>query len=448
MDKIKLSIKNKASTRPFQGWGTSLCWWAHIVGGWQDEAVIEELCRKFFSVEDGLGLNIARYNFGATLEGQAPEEFRVGAAIPSYGTAPGQWDMTKDHGQRKVLEKALDNGVTIVEGFFNSPPVWMLKNPTPAGGKHSEGNLREDKEGDFVAYICDLMNKMAETWGIKFHCISPFNEPSSIWWHEGNNQEGCHYSVASQERIIKALSKAMTTGETYRANISGSEGWSTQESITMYNDMDEEARGVLDQINTHTYVSDDKSRRLIRALADRDDKPLWMSEVCRAAEGKKDYDDPETGLMIAKDIIGDLSKMKPEAWVYWQVLEDDDLEHNYGFIRASFTGGSETYTITKSYHYFMQFTKFIRPGMGLVTVPDEEAIAAFDEKNNTLVTVLLNDKDTSRGVELTVDGPIKGIKAYETNEKLSMATIAPAYEGNTVTLNLAPKSVMTVITEL
>lgn len=160
--------------------------------------------------------------------------------------------------------------------------------------------------------------------------------------------------------------------------------------------------------------------------------------------------DDVVALAQSKDILINMATptAAQPAWVYWQVLEDDDLDHNYGFIRASFTDGSETYTITKSYHYFMQFTKFIRPGMRLVTVPDEQAIAAFDEQSRTLVTVLMNDRDTSRTLALTVDGPIKDIKAYETNEQVSMAPTVPAYEGNTVTLTLAPKSVTTLITEL
>lgn len=45
----------------FQGWGTSLCWWANRLG--YSEKLTEEAARVFFS-DEGLDLNIGRYNIG------------------------------------------------------------------------------------------------------------------------------------------------------------------------------------------------------------------------------------------------------------------------------------------------------------------------------------------------------------------------------------------------
>ena len=45
----------------FQGWGTSLCWWANRLG--YNEKLTEQAAKAFFS-EEGLGLDIARYNLG------------------------------------------------------------------------------------------------------------------------------------------------------------------------------------------------------------------------------------------------------------------------------------------------------------------------------------------------------------------------------------------------
>lgn len=45
----------------FQGWGTSLCWWANRLG--YSEALTEQAATAFFS-DDGLDLNIGRYNVG------------------------------------------------------------------------------------------------------------------------------------------------------------------------------------------------------------------------------------------------------------------------------------------------------------------------------------------------------------------------------------------------
>ncbi len=45
----------------FEGWGTSLCWWANRVG--YDEALTSQAARLFFS-DEGLDMNIGRYNVG------------------------------------------------------------------------------------------------------------------------------------------------------------------------------------------------------------------------------------------------------------------------------------------------------------------------------------------------------------------------------------------------
>ena len=55
----------------FQGWGTSLCWWANRVGG--SSALTEASAKAFFSA-DGLNMNIGRYNVGGgDLTGEVTE---------------------------------------------------------------------------------------------------------------------------------------------------------------------------------------------------------------------------------------------------------------------------------------------------------------------------------------------------------------------------------------
>src|ERR671931_618453 len=46
-----------------EGWGTSLAWWGHVVGGWPD-ATRNAIADLVFSSTSGLGLNVVRYNVG------------------------------------------------------------------------------------------------------------------------------------------------------------------------------------------------------------------------------------------------------------------------------------------------------------------------------------------------------------------------------------------------
>src|SRR5579862_9851552 len=47
-----------------QGWGTSMAWWANIIGGWSDSQRVP-LADALYNPTTGIGLNVLRYNFGA-----------------------------------------------------------------------------------------------------------------------------------------------------------------------------------------------------------------------------------------------------------------------------------------------------------------------------------------------------------------------------------------------
>lgn len=70
----------------FEGWGTSLCWWANRIG--YDSTLTGEAAKLFFG-DDGLDMNIARYNVGGGDKVLRPNEKAdfyglTGANKPSY----------------------------------------------------------------------------------------------------------------------------------------------------------------------------------------------------------------------------------------------------------------------------------------------------------------------------------------------------------------------------
>jgi hypothetical protein len=96
----------------FDGWGTSLCWFANVVGRWP-EPDRSEIIGKIFDPKIGLGLNVARYNIGG---GENPEVHAMGhrERMDGYEPVLGTWDWSADAGQRWVLAAAMKLGVNHV----------------------------------------------------------------------------------------------------------------------------------------------------------------------------------------------------------------------------------------------------------------------------------------------------------------------------------------------
>src|SRR5205823_10183500 len=93
----------KRATRSFDGWGVSLAWWAELVGSWSkpnQDAIVgllygdpKEPSGTIIDREPvyPLGLNIVRYNIGASGPGDScPPGFRPPRAVPTVvEPAPG-----------------------------------------------------------------------------------------------------------------------------------------------------------------------------------------------------------------------------------------------------------------------------------------------------------------------------------------------------------------------
>ncbi|MCI8490181.1 MAG: family 43 glycosylhydrolase [Lachnospiraceae bacterium] len=60
-DRSTFNDKNGDGLGEFEGWGTSLCWWANRLG--YDKTLTDAAARDFFSAK-GLNMNIGRYNIG------------------------------------------------------------------------------------------------------------------------------------------------------------------------------------------------------------------------------------------------------------------------------------------------------------------------------------------------------------------------------------------------
>ena len=113
-----------------EGWGTSLAWWANVIGGWS-EATRNAIADLVFNPLGGLGLNVVRYNIGG---GDDPthDHMRPGAAVPGYQPAPGVWDWNADANQRWMLLAAQARDDRPLLGAGGVTPFLIVETPPVA----------------------------------------------------------------------------------------------------------------------------------------------------------------------------------------------------------------------------------------------------------------------------------------------------------------------------
>lgn len=77
-----LLVQPFQTQQEFEGFGTSLCWFANIVGGFPDDKR-DKIVDLIFDPKEGLGLEICRYNIGGSGRGNKDtKNFRYGADLP------------------------------------------------------------------------------------------------------------------------------------------------------------------------------------------------------------------------------------------------------------------------------------------------------------------------------------------------------------------------------
>ncbi|MGE5598499.1 MAG: glycoside hydrolase [Bacteroidota bacterium] len=432
-----------------EGFGTSLAWWANVVGGWQDCDKKQHILDLLFTASSGIGLNTVRYNIGGG-ENPGHEHMRVGAEIPGYQPSPGVWDWNADAGQRWILQEAINRGATRLEAFSNAPPYWMTNSNCAAGSLLGGNNLKDDMYDDFAEYLTAVVKFFKDYRGVTFDTLSIFNEPVSPWWISSNNQEGCHFDRDKQNLLISEVQSRLTA-KNLSTKISVPEEYSVNDTIDSFNSYDSTAKSHVYQLNTHSYSGD--KRAMLMNLAAEHGKKLWMSEA-GAGVGSHDHAAIDSSLSLANLIRMDLKELQPTVWCYWQAVEDEDravaYDHNWGLIHATFSSG-EDYYVTKQYYAMGNYSKFIRPGCKIIGLDDggNISLAAYDRASGTLVIVTTNDtaSDMSITYDLTEFTSVFGsVTPYRTSAAENLAPLAAIPVTNkTFTATARAKSITTYV---
>ncbi|MCQ6269597.1 discoidin domain-containing protein [Pseudarthrobacter sp. R1] len=477
---------NPASrSEAFQGWGTSLVWFANATAGYSPE-LREELYQKVFG-EDGLNLNIARYNVGGGNASDVADYLNDGSAVegwwkpvtePPAGTAasnlynpdgsvdpaqsnklafleqwnphdPASYNPEADQNQRWWVERlAADQQITHWEAFSNSPPWFMTRSGYVSGQVNTKKgeNLLPEAEAKFAAYMKHAVELLEQGSGITVDTIDPFNEPNSGYWGTDINaatgkppttytqkQEGALIYPAAQDRVTRLLAAELAKDSTTTdAVISAMDETDPNKFMTNWNGYSQQAKDAVSQLNVHTYGTND--RRRVRDLASSTDKPLWMSEVGGFWTGNPALGDSTSGwdrsnitngLGIAGRMVNDLRELEPDAWVFWQPVEDTykqekadkgwgsiyvDFDCNYqgreGFSNRRLNDGASPdqakcrVLTNQKYNTTRNFTHYIRPGDFLIQNDNAKTASALDADGNGATLVHFNDTPTAEKVTI------------------------------------------------
>ena len=390
---------------PFDGWGTSLAWFANATGNYGEEGFVtnrdeisdeayakalengKQLRETFYESifgEDGLDLNMARYNIGggnATDVAYGYPFMRQGAAVPGYwadtisGVAAKQankdqvaeafdpsddahYDWDKGASQEWWLKHGLETGdIDHVEMFANSAPWFLTESGYATGGYNSGDNNLADPE-KFAQYMVKVTDHLEDTYGFEADTIEPFNESETGYWgtpgtmaddgfgpdntalikryweryYGDKDKSVTPYSDAVKKPqegmhvdndVQQETLKAMAAamGEDDQTKLVATDATDSGQMVDSYNQYSDEVKDLLDQYNTHSYGTN--RQRVARDIAQTDGKEISQSEVDGSWQsGGFDPYNFDNGLGMAGKINADVYTLQSKDFNFWQVVED------------------------------------------------------------------------------------------------------------------------------
>ncbi|EEY65832.1 uncharacterized protein PITG_03358 [Phytophthora infestans T30-4] len=463
------TVKADASTTlldKWEGWGTSLCWWANAFGDREDIADVFFTRKDSVKLEGAatalpaLGLNIARYNVGGSSknvidDGGTEIAMKQSENMPPFkfiesfwlnwvsnDSTSKSWDWDADLKQRTMLDLAIKRGVDITEAFSNAPPWWMTHNHATAGGDDGKkDNLQSWNHDAFALYLAMVVKQARDSWGVNFTYVEPFNEPMSTWWTFPGKQEGCHFEVKTQNSLLLQLRGYLDKFGLKDVIIATSDENTPSIALSTLTSMsgNPDVMTTFGKVNTHGYEGlspyRGKDREPLKSLVTKSKKTLWDSEY-----GEKDG----TGLGMAESIALDINQMGVSAFVYWQVLDGG----GWGLIQSS-PGNMTISAPNTKYYALAQYSRHIRPGMAILSTDDVNTVMAHDAKSKLLVLATVNTGDAASKVTYdlasfkTVAGPVSAWTTETSGKGALYKASTVKLSGTSFSVSIPAASVMT-----
>lgn len=478
---IKVEKKNLITTNNgyWEGWGTSLCWWANRIG--YNPTLTKKSAYLFFDSKKGLGLNIMRYNIGGGDDPTHNHITRTDSDVPGWQyynaeTGEYEYDYDADFRQLNVLKAASKAAGqdAYIEVFSNSPPYFMTVSGCSTGNfKSDEDNIRADAYDDFAEYLAHVTHYMMKKLKLDVKSISPMNEPNTNYWPAFNyKQEGCHIDAGeSQSKLLVETKKALTRYGIDNIILTASDETNPGKQIEEIKLMTPQARAAINRISAHTYGVN--GIRELGQLAKEENINLWMSEVDGNGTAGTNAGEMGAALWLANKIINDITAMEPSAWVLWQVIDTHVSKDGYkgrvdkgplqtmgGYWGTAYANhDTDEVILTQKYYAFGQFTRYIRPGSSLIICNNGlnrgcNAMAAIDSKGKQITVVCTNTTANNQNMNIDLSDfhsgkskvtHIRTSGSMSDGEQWNIVSSNVLCENSKLNIELLPNSISTYI---
>lgn len=440
---VKIDIDRQYQT--IEGFGASSAWIFQALGNVEDEDLKNKAIDMLYG-NDGLGLNIFRYNIGGggresdnywdPLRGE--ESFFIADRfLGDYSVFEDEsnYDFARDKGVVDMLIRALETGnVRKIVFFAGSPHYYMTKNGKTHGEHDFDNNLKEECYTAFSHYLLTITNYFYREIVSRYDenikiFISPVNEPQWGWGGDGATQECCHFDPEPLAKFYDEFYNVLdeynqNNGTSFVMDIFESARYSLDDIAPYVKEFEKYAWfDDIKSLSVHTYGTnlDITTRKNFRNYLDGHcaDKNVTVSEYCIMEHGVDKTID--RGIYQAKVMLRDLKYVDVTEWSYWLAVSAGDYED--GLVYWNDFGDGDILWVSKRYYAMKHYSNNIPNGSRRIKATYSGALSsngvecvAFETPNGEIVLIVIND--SKRDHKVKVEGAYKNVAHVLTNESV------------------------------
>ncbi|HIX27627.1 MAG TPA: hypothetical protein H9859_08360 [Candidatus Barnesiella excrementigallinarum] len=481
--------------------GASDCWRAQYVGLWPEEKK-NAMADLLFSSEfddtgspKGIGLSLWRFNIGSGSHeaGDASGITSDWRRTECFLDKDGNWDWTKQKGQRWFLEAAKKRGVPYSLGFSITAPYFMTKNGMArASDTTPYANIREDQYRNYASFMAEVCDHL----GIDY--LSPINEPQWAW--NVSRQEGMQATNEESAKLIKLIDEEITVRNSKTKVVFGEAAdirylYRGGMNALRDNQIAEmflptgphyigDLKNVAKTVSGHSYWSTWPLDTLISTRAELraalpEGYTYWQTEFCPMEQnpdnpnggGQRDFG-MDYALYVARIIHHDLTVAEASSWQSWTAFSegnykdvliyigDETLLNPHKKVEQAIDLKEDGYFLPTKYMWALgNYSFFVRPGMKRIaqvgeanvnnvdTARDLMASAYIDKGSKKVVIVFVNYGTAEKQVKLSIDHLPKGFgsktfKCYETSNRSDLKYVG---ETRADAIAIPARSVVTLV---